>query len=391
MNNTNNTDTACASSMMTVISSRHQKKAQVEIHFNWISVLLIGAVILVFFLLVSNRQKTVANQKLAADVVSEIELILTGQGISPGREDSISIPAIPLAFTCDAYGMMGMTRQTGNAIIFSPSTINANTLITWTQAWSLPFKVANILYITSPEVRYHFIYDEQNPTSRELAETLIKDLPERMDKMLTPLNDVADIPYENTDHVRLIYVLLPDALEPAMPVALKKVRDKTVSAIVLRQNPSAYAATEPFDTVGSFLFYRKNGNVFEPDTTSEGISGSYAVPGRELVYGAIFADSSEQYTCVVKKTIQRLALVAAIYRDRALRLQADTTASGKERCVAFYDTAPFERLARLSPDDFFISGQATSIPPLMSNLFADMQLLARFNSGTIRASCTTLY
>ncbi|MBI4150105.1 hypothetical protein HY488_01745 [Candidatus Woesearchaeota archaeon] len=354
-------------------SRKHGKKGQVEVHFNWIFVLIIGAVILVFFLMVIAKQKTVSNQRLAADVLSNMELILTGQGVSVGREDIVNIPEIPFKFTCDDYGMMEMTKRTGNAIIFAPDAIESEQLITWTQSWDIPFKISNVLYLTSPDIRYHLIYDTSDPEATQFALELNESLPERMDKVMT--TDPATIQYENTDKVRLVYIFFEGT--PALPPSFVGLNDKVVSALAIQKNEE-----DVYNGGALLAFYKKQGNALAPDALPAG-GAVFASLGKAPVFGAVFADNAEMYDCTMRKAVKRLKYVAMIYTQRANSLLA----AAVPRCATYYSAASFTQYALFDPDE--IAGNVIS--PTVTDLFAIGQALKNLNINTIRASCTTLY
>lgn len=369
-----------------VSAQRKQTKAQVEVHFNWIFVLIIGAVILTFFLFVISRQKAVSDQRLAADVLADMELVLTGQGVSVGREDSIAIPELELRFTCDDYGMLAMTRRTGNAVLFAPSSVQSEHLFTWTQEWDIPFKVSNLVYLTSPDIRYYLIYDPADAMAKQFAEELNSSLPERMNKRLKTISEAITIKDEGDDRVRIVYIFpdFPAEGQPALPAGLRNLNDKAVSALAIRKD---LAGEDPYRGGASLGFYQKRGDQLEQDTiaTPRGDRvGAYPSLGKGPLYGAVFADDFGLYECSMQKAIRRMKLIAMIHNQRANTLL--TLAS--PRCATYYSIAPFTSFALLNPDDLTNMIRA---PGAVNELFSTAEILENLNRNTIRASCTTLY
>jgi len=358
-------------------------KAQVDVHFNWIFVLIIGAVILTFFLFVISRQKAVSDQRLAADVLADMELILTGQGISVGREDTVAIPELPLQFTCDDYGMLTMTRRIGNAVLFAPSSVESERLLTWTQEWDIPFKVSNLVYLTSPDIRYYLIYDPADDMATQFAKELNSSLPERMNKRMKSIREAITITDEGDDRVRLVYIF-PAEERLTLPAGLRNLNDKAVSALAIRKD---LAGADAYRGGASLGFYKKRGDQLEQDTiaTPRGDRvGVYPSLGKGPLYGAVFADDFGLYECSMRKAIRRMKLIAMIHNQRANTLL--TLAS--PRCVTYYSIAPFTSFALLNPDDLTNRIRA---PGAVSELFSTAEILENLNRNTIRASCTTLY
>ena len=58
------------------------KSGQVQITFNWIYILIAGAVILLFFVGIVVKQKVVSEERLATDVVDILDSIFTAAGVS---------------------------------------------------------------------------------------------------------------------------------------------------------------------------------------------------------------------------------------------------------------------------------------------------------------------
>jgi len=59
-----------------------KKKGVIEVQFNWIFILIIGAIILFFFFSIVKTQKTVSEKKISTTVRRDIRAILTGAGVS---------------------------------------------------------------------------------------------------------------------------------------------------------------------------------------------------------------------------------------------------------------------------------------------------------------------
>ena len=69
-------------------------KRAVEIQFNWIFILIVGALILVFFMMLVNRQRDISDIKLAVELLDDLEQIMTGQRVTVNRQDIIDMPLL---------------------------------------------------------------------------------------------------------------------------------------------------------------------------------------------------------------------------------------------------------------------------------------------------------
>ena len=154
------------------------KKGQIEVSFNWIFILIAGAVILLFFVSLVNTQREKSDRSIALTIKTELKSILTGAALSESRELDIDLPKIHLKFICEYYecdnfdtsdnpscysqyeiGQTGINQQTPSQILFAPSEISGKKILTWAIPWNVPFYVTNLLYITGTNVKYLFVND----------------------------------------------------------------------------------------------------------------------------------------------------------------------------------------------------------------------------------------
>ena len=69
------------------------KKGVIEIQFNWIFILVAGALILILFVVIVQRQGSVSNQSRDIDIRSKLGTILTGAKQSTDTTFVIDIPS----------------------------------------------------------------------------------------------------------------------------------------------------------------------------------------------------------------------------------------------------------------------------------------------------------
>ena len=68
------------------------KKGIVEIQFNWVLILAVGAVILLFFSVVIMKQKSISEVSISSIILKNLEGILSGAEVSIGTVNSVAIP-----------------------------------------------------------------------------------------------------------------------------------------------------------------------------------------------------------------------------------------------------------------------------------------------------------
>jgi len=340
------------------------RKASIEIQFNWIFVIVVGALILFFFITIVNKQRENANKKMAFDMLTDIELILAGQKVSIGRSDIIETPPLEIDLTCDDYSIYGIPRRTGNNIIFSPTRIKGDRMIAWTLDWSVPFRVANFVYLTGADAKYYLIY---TAASESLANQLKSEMPKGMNVDVVKYEDINALRYENNYLVRFVYF---NTVAPSdVPTAFAYLSDEKVSSLW-----AVYQVPNPtYDGDVNFTFYKKDRENFISVEKAASV-------GKETFYGAIFTDDFYFYKCNLLKGFDRLEFVAGLYNNRTIYLSQITPLS----CRPFYLGATFDEIANVT--EKLMAGEK-----LLEKLYNYTAILDLLNNNAVLNSCPTLY
>jgi hypothetical protein len=194
------------------------------------------------------------------------------------------------------YSIGGGTKLYKEKIIFAPSRIEGTSLIAWTLDWSVPYRITNFLFLTSPTLRYIFVADSTN----ELARKINKTFPDTIYKEIIKPSDVENIANYKNYKVRLVYFAPP--LPDQVPTKLTAMRDRDVSALYLGDVSTPYQR-------GKVSFYEKDGTRFSK------VGESYIL-GLPSLYGAIFTDDYEMYNCNMKEAFRKMYFVTRIMQNR---------------------------------------------------------------------------
>ncbi|MBI1970783.1 hypothetical protein HYS47_03480 [Candidatus Woesearchaeota archaeon] len=346
----------------------HQKKGAVEIQFNWIFILIIGALILTFFFAIAQKQKQLSERRLGADISSELDLLFTGQGVSSNTISVMNIPNVPIRVSCDDYTIFNVPRRLGNTIIFSPQEITGKKMIGMTLPWTVPFKVTNFFYLTTPRIRY-IIINAPDVVQEELTATLPLNRAVGEGMSVEFVNDtslVSSILYQNNPHTRLIFF----NTDPELPSDFESVKARGISAVVLQ------GGFTDFDDISEAHFYRKEGNAFVDDQGADG-NAVYAIIGKASALGAMITSTAEGYECSMAKATHRLKNVAEIYRGRS---DAIFTAIHRNECGF-----------AVSALDAIISAESQGLSQVKTAIDAGQSSLESSNRNALRLSCPTLY
>ncbi|MBW2965810.1 hypothetical protein KY342_01760 [Candidatus Woesearchaeota archaeon] len=311
------------------------KKAQLAIPFHWVFILIAGAIILLFFVTMIYRQKAVAEEKITITLISDIEEIFVGAG--SGEEEAIHIIDIPkteFEFICD-YGTgvseysikgTGIPRQTPTEVIFSPGLVKGKQLVIWSLPWSFPFKITNLMMVSSSDVRYVIFH---HPNVEDTAIDMKNDMPDPLAvDLMTSVSDPLD-----TSNYKIKFVFIgvdPVNIDLSANRGLQNKQDKDVSAIKVESN--------------FVRFYKKQGNRFVADRNAIYLTSFNEKDA--LYYAAIFAEDAGMYKCGLKKMLNRLKLVSEVYKERTGRLISHFSAD--PICGPIYSLAGFDEILYMS-------------------------------------------
>ena len=287
-------------------------KKAFEIQFNWIFVLVAGATILIFFTFVLVKQKGVAETSTKSTVLKSIEAIVTGAGIGTDTTNIITVIDSDIEIGCNRISVGGVSKQYQSLILFAPDLIKGDRIVTQTLDFSVPYRATNLLYITSQQVRYIIIGDDN------LAKDMNKTMPSSLKKEF--YKEIPTIDNKNNYKVRLLIFDNTDVNGINLR-NLEKMPDSDVTAIKVSGD----------NEKGTIEFYQKEGYSWSSKGRANYI-------GKSALIGAAYADATDTYECNMQNAFHRLNLVTKIYIDRTKKMLSSNLAD-KPRCKDFYNNA----------------------------------------------------
>ena len=196
-----------------------------EIQFNWIFVLIIGAAILLFFTSLVFRQRDLSDAAAKTTLLIDIESLINSASVSLDTTNLIAIPKLKIDISCNKISIEGTSKQYQNMILFAPSSIKGSKLVAQTFAFNTPYRTANVLYMTSQEMRYILIGDT------DFAKEINKILPAELSKENYTVYDHLAIKDLNNYKVRFIFVNKPFSVTSQFPSSLAKMSDADVTTL----------------------------------------------------------------------------------------------------------------------------------------------------------------
>lgn len=331
-------------------------KKAFEVQFNWLFVLVAGAAILLFFTLVVVKQKSISEASANAVTLKTIEAIITGARVSTDTTNIVDIPKSDIEVSCGRLSIGGVSRQYPNAVLFAPALIRGDILITQTLSFNTPYRSTNLLYITSPQVRYIIIGN--NELAKEINKSMPSDLKKEMHQSYQQIT--------NSNNYKVRFIVFEGTME--LPASLKNMPDHDVTALKINGGSDE----------GTIEFYQKDSNSWL-------YKGASSYLGKPSLIGAVYVDTLDAYECNMKNAFLRLNLVTKIYYEKTKKLSHKTKASGRgAQCAQFYTTS----LAQLNN---IISASSDFNKESTKAVLGSARLLTNENKNTQTYSCPTIY
>ena len=145
--------------------------------FNWIFILVAGAILLIFFVSFAFKYKALQEEKLNIEILVNLDRSLTNLQSSPFTTiDEIKLP-VELEVSCNNL-IVNDKKYVNNNFLFSPNKLKNKMLILYKQ-FSMPFKITEFYYLISPDKKFFLVYNPGNSLAEQYIDNLIKDLPEK--------------------------------------------------------------------------------------------------------------------------------------------------------------------------------------------------------------------
>jgi len=335
-----------------------EKRGAVEIQFNWVFVLIAGALILVFFVSIVNVQRRAADRNLAFDILSKMDLIMSGALTVSKAGQIFDMPRAQIDFECNRITLYGVSRQFQDKVVFSPNVLKGRRLIVQSLDFNVPFKVSNFLYLTTSDVRYIFVGDD------DFTRNLFENFPQNATKEIVSSNEISNLQDKNNYKIRFVFVSPTNDIENiVLPQFIKNMKDDAVSAVKIDKE--------------RVKFYKKKNNGFV--STPEDEFSYLHTDTNAMIYGAIFSENSEIFKCAVDKAFKRLKYVALVYAEKEEKLKDEVSQIGRSDCLPYRAADEMNGLANYAQDKAI-----TGIEGLM-------ETLSNLNKGSLERSCPSVY
>jgi len=304
------------------------KKAQISPVFKYIFVLVIGAIILVFFLKFALKTEKVGHQVIKAEVLHALDSSLQAFSVSGYSSGAMPTPPWPqivhMKFgtkaNCGKFTVEGQKYPiTIERIIFGPEEMKTKQLQAWTLSWNFPFRITNFFFLVNPQrSKYYLIYDKNDETEFEFVKSIstasktsaIEHLPESFKVKYKESESEPKSVLKSADMVKVNYFTelegsCPGRVSPGLKGSCIKYSNACKEEL---------SSGELYKCFGEVIFYDGNKET-----------GSSAFIGREMMFGAIMADSYEVYDCQYERALDELKRFVNLYKTKAGKIKSKKT------------------------------------------------------------------
>jgi len=311
------------------------KKAMIEVQFNWIFILIVGTLILLFFIGLTSWIREYQEKQMAGSAMDNIKTMLTTTQMNPQTAQPLSIPDIELQFTCDTecsnagcpsnfqFVGVGIPRETEVDVIFAPEVFRGNNLHVWTQEWRMPYKVTNFQYISNDQMWFYLVYDENIAGSENLARAVQQKLRENehLNFEMVKAADTEGITYKNQKLVK--YILFNDA-------------NPKISSSIIEEDVYDVVFVDGNENAGTITYPSYSQASDHVDINRNPSQKAYYI-GMPMLLGAIFADDYDFYLCNQIKAFLKLRAVNEVYRLRTDAMYYAYIGKNDNVCHYYYD------------------------------------------------------
>ncbi|MFA4887501.1 MAG: hypothetical protein WC595_04770 [Candidatus Nanoarchaeia archaeon] len=280
------------------------KKGEGE-QFNWLFVLIAGAIILSFFAVFTTKYIDLQDKKLnvgfGRTFGENIHLLQSisfpSRYIDDSQVEKFGIQ-IRLDYTClddtSYFKINNDYEQDIPEIVYAPATLIGDRFDEWTNQWKYPYFAANFIYLSDPKRTFYILYD-----SRTKKEADALDIPQ----IFTVIKQDKKIPIDGRSGTKKATIF------SFVPFTQK---DFQQYEVLFDEHAVLFADTNR----KIITFY--DGNKQE---------GTAPYTSDAFLYGALFSPSLETYQCNLKKAHTQLEQVTAIYNKKAVLLSSTAESS----------------------------------------------------------------
>ncbi len=289
------------------------KKGEGE-QFNWIFVIVSGAIILGFFVMFTFKYIELQEKRQDVDTVRFLGSRVLGAsaniqvGSGGAAVDSDENNGLRFGYNVELGSLCRNNESTilinkgstawyrlNDEVVFMNKDMKVNALDLWILPWYFPFHITNFLYLADPKTNFYFVFDQSTEES-------VKNLGV---SSVFKAEEVAANQLSIKSNSKVVYFLSNQPNE----IDVKRIKGNLTNVdfvyVDLRSNSADLMSN-------SASFFNSQTN-----TWSRAVRFYTTQENKGQLYGAIFSNDVDNFGCNVNRSLSRVEYVAGIYADRA--------------------------------------------------------------------------
>jgi hypothetical protein len=310
--------------MLRFLVGKMRRKGVIALQLNWIFVLIIGAIILTFFIVIVQKQREVSEQTISGAIQTDLQAIFASSAVSTGTASIVEVPSREISFSCEGF-KVGNQFAANFPYAFAPDLIKSdrNTISIYAYDWSIPMRITNLLYVTSPDVRYILVGTGDTMTHLEEImppRYIEKDGQSKLFMDWMPYNSLSSVPPDNGANYKVKFVFV-ESLPGTSTVSGFEKADW--SALLVNNDQTLKLYTKPSRNSVALTEF------VESDYDSDA-----------MLLAAIFAENNNTYECGRDNANDRLEFVKYVYKNRTQKLNDDLSSCNYDSALIDLDSLP---------------------------------------------------
>lgn len=132
-----------------------EKRGQ-AIQFNWMFVVIAGAILLLFFTVFTVKYIDLQQKRTSAELGRGLDQVFIGsKSITQYKTFSLESEVFGIDFECDSFIVNDYYTQKSDYVLFGNDVEATDELIIWSREFKKPFRIDNIVYILDPKKKIY--------------------------------------------------------------------------------------------------------------------------------------------------------------------------------------------------------------------------------------------